>query len=63
MLSLVQAEYQDVVPMFSIVNEALLKTIGQDPMTNLCVVFFPCVYALGVDWGRVQLPARTRYDS
>ena len=54
MLSLVQAEYQDVVPMFSIVNEALLKTIGQDPMTNLCVVFFPCVvYALGVDLGRV----------
>ena len=54
MLSLAQAEYQDVVPMFSIVNEALLKTIGQDPMTNLCVVFFPwVVYALGVDSGRV----------
>jgi glucan 1,3-beta-glucosidase len=30
-----QPEYQNVIPMFSIVNEALLSTIGKDVMTSL----------------------------
>ncbi len=30
-----QQEYQDVVPMFGIVNEALLSTIGQSELTSL----------------------------
>jgi glucan 1,3-beta-glucosidase len=30
-----QAEYQDVVPMFGIVNEALVSTIGQSELTSL----------------------------
>ena len=32
-----QPEWKDVVPMFSIINEAIIKTIGQDQMTSLCV--------------------------
>lgn len=38
-----QAEYLDVIPMFSIVNEALLSTIGKDPMTSLYVFSPSCV--------------------
>jgi glucan 1,3-beta-glucosidase len=30
-----QPEWKDVVPVFSIVNEALLKTIGKDVLTSL----------------------------
>jgi glucan 1,3-beta-glucosidase len=30
-----QPEYQDLIPMFSIVNEALLSTIGKDVLTSL----------------------------
>jgi aryl-phospho-beta-D-glucosidase BglC (GH1 family) len=32
-----QSEYKDVVPLFSIVNEALLSAIGRDAITSLCV--------------------------
>ena len=30
-----QDEYQDVVPMFGIVNEPLLEVIGRDQLTRL----------------------------
>lgn len=30
-----QAEYQNLIPLFGIVNEALLTTIGQDVLTSL----------------------------
>jgi glucan 1,3-beta-glucosidase len=30
-----QPEYRNVVPLFGIVNEALVGTIGQDEMTDL----------------------------
>jgi glucan 1,3-beta-glucosidase len=30
-----QPEYQDLIPMFSIVNEALLSTIGKNVLTSL----------------------------
>jgi glucan 1,3-beta-glucosidase len=30
-----QPEYQDVIPMFGIINEALVTTIGQDELTSL----------------------------
>jgi glucan 1,3-beta-glucosidase len=30
-----QPEYQDVIPIFGIVNEALLTTIGKDALTSL----------------------------
>jgi hypothetical protein len=30
-----QPEYQNVVPVFSIINEPLLSTIGQDKLTEL----------------------------
>lgn len=30
-----QPEWQDVVPVFGIVNEALVQTIGQDTITAL----------------------------
>jgi glucan 1,3-beta-glucosidase len=30
-----QPEYQNVIPMFSIVNEALLSTIGKPALTSL----------------------------
>ena len=30
-----QPEYSPVIPMFSIVNEALLRTIGDDQLTSL----------------------------
>lgn len=33
-----QPEYRDVIPMFGMVNEALLSTIGKDQLTTLCVV-------------------------
>lgn len=38
-----QAEYLDLVPMFSIVNEALLNTIGKEQMTSLYVLSCPPV--------------------
>lgn len=34
---ILQPEWTDVVPMFSILNEALLHTIGQDSISHLCV--------------------------
>jgi glucan 1,3-beta-glucosidase len=30
-----QPEYQNLIPIFSIVNEALLSTIGKDVLTSL----------------------------
>jgi glucan 1,3-beta-glucosidase len=30
-----QPEYKDVIPIFEIVNEALLTTIGKDVLTSL----------------------------
>jgi len=30
-----QPEYQDLIPMFSVVNEALLSTIGKNALTSL----------------------------
>jgi len=35
-----QPQYKDVVPMFGIVNEALIGTIGREVMTSL-YVFIP----------------------
>jgi hypothetical protein len=35
-----QPEYKDVVPMFGIVNEALISTIGRSVLTSLYVFFF-----------------------
>lgn len=32
-----QEEYQNLIPMYGIINEALIKQIGKDVMTNLCV--------------------------
>lgn len=32
-----QPEYQNVVPMFGIINEAVVKTIGTDQINALCV--------------------------
>lgn len=36
-----QADYLDLIPMFSIVNEALVSTIGKDQMTSLYARFLP----------------------
>lgn len=30
-----QPEYQDLIPLFSIINEALLSTIGKNELTSL----------------------------
>ena len=30
-----QAEYQNLIPLFGVVNEPLLSTIGQDVLTSL----------------------------
>lgn len=30
-----QPEYRDLIPIFGVVNEALVQTIGLDEMTNL----------------------------
>jgi glucan 1,3-beta-glucosidase len=38
-----QPEYTNVVPMFGIVNEALVGTIGKDQMTSLYVVERPAL--------------------
>lgn len=35
-----QPEYKDIVPMFSIMNEALLMTIGRSTLTSLYGNFF-----------------------
>lgn len=35
-----QAEYLDLIPTFSIVNEALLSTIGRDQITSLYAILF-----------------------
>lgn len=35
-----QPEYVNVVPMFCIVNEALVGTIGKETLTSLCVAVF-----------------------
>jgi hypothetical protein len=32
-----QPEYRDVVPMFGVINEALIATIGRDVLESLCV--------------------------
>lgn len=40
-----QADYLDLIPMFSIVNEALVSTIGKDQMTSLYACFFPSLVA------------------
>jgi glucan 1,3-beta-glucosidase len=39
-----QPEWVDVVPVFSIMNEALISTIGTDQMTTLYVLI--CLHAL-----------------
>lgn len=38
-----QADYLDLIPMFSIVNEALVSTIGKDQMTSLYARFLSLV--------------------
>ena len=30
-----QPEYKDLIPMFSVINEPLLSTIGKDQLTSL----------------------------
>jgi len=35
-----QPEYVNVIPVFCIVNEALVGTIGKETLTSLCVVVF-----------------------
>lgn len=38
-----QPEYVNVVPMFGIMNEALVGIIGRDTLTSLCVAVFTFV--------------------
>ena len=42
-----QPEYVNVVPMFGIINEALVGTIGKETLTSLWVVALPLVFKLG----------------
>ena len=42
-----QPEYLNVIPMFSILNEALAGTIGVDTLTSLCVAVSMLVLVLG----------------
>ena len=35
-----QPEYRDVVPMFGVINEPLVATIGNATMSSLCVLSF-----------------------
>ena len=39
-----QPEYKAVVPIFSIVNEAVMGKIGYDPLTSLCDPFPSCPF-------------------
>lgn len=38
-----QPEWVNVVPVFSIINEALVSTIGTEQMTTLCVAILLCL--------------------
>jgi hypothetical protein len=56
-----QPEYRDVIPIFSIINEALVKSIGKDSMSSLFVNNnYLTKYHLLVNF---QLSAGARYDS
>ena len=57
-----QPEWQAVVPVFSIINEALVPTIGKSQMTSLLVLSLS-LNALFADLFATQLPPHAQHDS
>ena len=57
-----QPEWQAVVPVFSIINKALVSTIGKSQMTSL-LVLSPSLNALFADLFDMQLSLHAQHDS